>query len=115
MSNVVVLPFGLDPSVAAQVKAANAGSSFVTVAPTGAEPPADVHRETVLSWLDFLETAGAAVGGIVFPVAWAPLVATALKVGIPALRTTILGEPARERWTLEQMQAKRAALPVPLT
>lgn len=115
MTNVVVIPFGLDPTVAASVKAANAGSSFVTVAPAGEAAPPDIHRETALSWLDFLEAGALEVAGLVFPVKIVPFVVTALKVGIPALRTAILGEPTRERWTLEQMAAKRAALPTPIS
>lgn len=113
MPQVITLPAGFPEADLKMLRAANADTTFLTFAPVpaGQTVPADYHKEVVSSWIDVVESVGLAVlGNIALPGIYGPLVTIIAKVGGPALKAKLTGQPTKERWTLADMAAERAAV-----
>lgn len=115
MSTPIVVPPGADKPTADMWKAANPDSVFIVVGTASPAPVAettDHHRDVVNGWCDTIEDV-LAYGGesakLIVPPAVVTLVVGILKMGTEAVRSALLHEPVRERWTLAQMEAEPPA------
>lgn len=117
----IVLPLAFTQVERDALRAVNPAAIFVLVtpAPTVAQtPPADVHKDTVSSWLDVIDGiityAGGAAASIIVSPALAPFVVGLLHMGTAEARQLLLKAPATERWTLAMLMAEPlAARPLP--
>lgn len=122
MQSAILLPPDLSKDEIAELKALNAGVAFIVQVPQSPEsaaqavaPDGSVSASSVLPWLDILEALLPVAASIVVPIAWVPIVAGIIKVGIPAARQAITKAPITERWTVEKLLAAQSAVAVPLT
>ena len=82
----------------------------------GADAPAQEAPRPVLELiLGILD--GAAKSGVTafIPPPWGLLAATVLKLGVPVVRAKLLAQPVKERWTIDDIDARIAAVAEPAT
>ncbi len=118
----VIIPPGIPAEIADAIKAANPGHLVVQVIEPGKETAALLavdqvgghSRSSVVGWLGTIEAV--LLGGLsLIPAVSSalPIVRTILDAGVGAIRSLLTAEPNVERWTLQRLQAARAAVPGP--
>jgi len=114
---LVHLPAGFTAEQTASLVAANAGTPLVLVQPGDAPAVATtgIHRDFWLGLISVLKT----VGDAALPIILSPLLGSAaarlLDMGVDRAEALILGNPTKEKWTLDDMRAEQASIKDPVT
>ncbi len=89
--------------------------SVLTEIVPGVQPPKDVHRDVLSLITGTLEGAQKAGLTAFIPQPFGLIAQLILGIGIPAMKAKLLAEPVRERWTLDQIDERIAAVAEPQT
>lgn len=114
-TNVVHIPATFGAEQIAALKEVNKGAAFVFPLQPGEAVRQELHRSawlTILDWLKPLLKIGAT---IYVPGPLGAAVGTALAQGIDAIEARLSGEPLKEKWTVEEIRAAKAAIVDPRT
>jgi hypothetical protein len=117
--NVIALPADFTAAEIADIKAANPGSGFIQILPASktvaATAPIAATPQALSLWGQLAEGILGAGATLLVPGPWLPIVSLVVNEGVPWVEGLLAGNPTVEKWTVEMLQAQRAALPVPLT
>ena len=115
MSNTINLPASLTAAEAQAIADANPGIVLALPNPPNTKPPADVHKERILGWLDLLEGPLEAGESLVLPPPIGTILSGVTKDLLGLWRSKLTAVGAKERWTAADMATERDSLPVPKT